>query len=242
MALPQKRLGDQGESGKWVILLAVLAMALSACPGPQTQSSGASSAAGLTVRSGEALAVIGVQRGDPPSGRGEADSLRDVRVGFGLNSLLAESLFDTGKFRLIEEKDVHQRELLDDLVKTYWIETRASYTPEQLQRVAQQLGVALLAYGSVAYGGFSGQRLMLGPFSRAEQTLHLQVTACLYAAATRASLCRQGQGEARQEGAGVGYEFYGDRLDVVKNARGLATKEAVVLAVRDLIASLTFLP
>ncbi len=242
MDLPQQRLCDQGEGGTWVILLAVLGMALSACAGPQTQSSVLSPAAVLTVRSGEALAVIGVQQGDAPSGRGEADSLREPRVGFGLNSLLAESLFDTGQFRLIEEKDVHQRNLLDDLVKTYWIGARAPYTPEQLQRVAQQLGAPLLAYGSVVYGGFSGQHLMLGPFSRAEQTLRLQVTACLYAASTRASLCRQGRGEAHQEGVGVVYEFRGDRLDFAQNAVGRATKEAVVLAVRELVASLTFLP
>src|SRR5262249_40024449 len=112
MALPQKSLSDQGEGGKWVILLAVLGMALSACAGPQTQGSIPSPAAVFTVRSGEALAVIGVQQGDAPSGRGEADRLRDPRVGFGLNSLLAESLFDTGQFRLIEEKDVRQRNLL----------------------------------------------------------------------------------------------------------------------------------
>src|SRR5438132_559498 len=96
--------------------------------------------------------------------------------------------------------------------------------------------------GGVAYGGFSGQRLMLGPLSRAEQTLRLQVTACLYAASTRAALCRHGQGEARQEGVGMVYEFRGDRLDFEQNAVGRATKQAVVLAVRELVASLTFLP
>lgn len=242
MELPQKRLCYQGCDGKWVILLALLGMTLLACAGPAMQGGVPSPAAELTVQPGASLAVIGVQRGDTPSQSGESASLQDHRVGFGLNSLLAESLFDTGKFRLIEEKDVRQRDLLDDLVKTYWIEARAPYTEQRLQRVAQQLGVALLAYGSVAYGGFSGQRLMLGPLSRAEQKLRLQVTACLYAASTRASLCRQGQGEARQEGVGMVYEFRGDRLDFERNAVGRATKEAVVLAVRELVASLTFLP
>jgi len=215
---------------------------LVACAGPETQGGVPSPAAGLTVQSGESLAVIGVQRGDTPSRSGEAESLRDRRVGFGLNSLLAESLFETGKFRLIEEKDVRQRDLLADLVKTYWIEARAPYTEQQLQRVAQQLGAPLLAYGSVAYGGFSGRRWGVGPLSGAEQTLRLQVTACLYATSTRARLCGQGQGEARQEGIGMVYEFSGDRLDFAQNAVGRATKQAVALAVGALVASLTFLP
>ena len=242
MELLQKGLRYPHCGGKWATLLALLGMVLGACAGPQTQSGVRSPAAGLTVRSGESLAVIGVQRGDASSRSGEADSMQDRRVGFGLNSLLAESLFDTGGFRLFEEKDVHQRELLADLVKTYWIEARAPYTEQELQRVAQQLGVALLAYGRVAYSGFSGQRWMVGPLSRAEQKLRLQVTACLYDASTRATLCRQGQGEARQEGVGVVYEFSGDRLDLERNAVGRATKQAVALAVGELVASLTFLP
>src|SRR5262249_35253004 len=137
MELLQKGMRYPQCGGKWIALLALLSMALGACSGPQTQSGVRSAAAGLTIRSGELLAVIGVQQGDTPSRRGEADSVKDRRVGFGLNSLLAESLFDTGRFRLVEEKDVHQRELLADLVKTYWIEARAPYTEQELQRAAQ---------------------------------------------------------------------------------------------------------
>jgi hypothetical protein len=242
MELLQKRRRYQGWGGPWTTLLALLGIMLVACSGPQTPHAVPSTAVGLTVRSGESLAVIGVQRGETPSHSGEADSVKDRRIGFGLNSLLAESLFDTGRFRLIEDKDVQPRELLADLVKTYWIEARSPYTAQELQRVAQQLGVALLAYGHVGYRGFSGQRLEIGPLSRAEQKLRLQVTACLYDASARVTLCRQGQGEARQEGVGVVYEFRGDRLDFEQNAVGRATKQAVALAVGELVASLIFLP
>ena len=224
------------------MLIALLGMALVACSGPEMQGGVPSPAVGLAVRSGESLAVIGVQRSDTPSQSDKSESLRDRSVGFGLNSLLAESLFDMGKFRLVEDKNVRQRDLLADLVKTYWIEVRAPYTEHELQLVAQELGVALLAYGRVTYSKFSGQRWEAGPLSRAEQKLRLQVTACLYAASVRVTLCRQGQGEARQEGVGVVYEFRSDRLDFEQNAVGRATKQAVVLAVRELVASLTFLP
>lgn len=224
------------------MLIALLSTVLVACPSPERQGGAPSPAVGFAVQSGESLAVIGVQRGDTPSQSDTSDNLRDGRIGFGLNSLLAESLFDMGKFRLVEEKDVRQRDLLADLVKTYWIEARAPYTEQQLQRVAQELGVALLAYGRVVYSGFSGQRLMIGPLSRAKQTLRLQVTACLYVASTRATLCRQGQGEAHQEGVGVVYEFRSDRPDFAQNAVGRATKQAVEQAVHALVASLTFLP
>lgn len=196
----------------------------------------------LSLRTGVRLAVIGVSQGKSRLRRADKKRLQNRRIGFGLNNLLAEALFDTGNFRLLEGKDIRQRELLEDLVNTYWIERGATYSAQELRRVATQLGVKLLAYGSVSHARSSSGRFSLGPLSRHTQKLRVRVNVCLYDASTGTILCQEGQGEARQEGTGVIYEFHGDRLDFENNAAGRATKQAVTLAVREIVASIRFVP
>jgi hypothetical protein len=111
-----------------------------------------------------------------------------------------------------------------------------------LQRIALQLGVELLAYGRVSHTQLSKRSVSLGPLSHHEQKLQARVNVCLYVAPTGVIFCREGQGEARQEGAGIGYEFRDDRLDFEKNAASRATKQAVTLAIRELVTHIQFLP
>jgi hypothetical protein len=218
----------------------MLCVSLASCSGPTTLNSVAPPGPGLSLHSGEALAVIGVKQAGGQPGDADKEGFQDRRIGFGLNTLLAESFFDAGKFRLVEEKDVRKREFLDDLVQAYWIDQRPDYSEHELARVAAQLSAELLAYGNVSYSRFTGQRIAVGPVSRAEQTLRVQLNVCLYEVATRALLCRQGQGEGRQQGTGMVYEFRGDRLDFEQNAAGRATRQAVAAAVQDLTASIRF--
>ena len=227
---------------KSILLAVVLSVVLLACAAPATRRDVTPVAPPLALHSGATLAVIGVRRGESQPGNGTSASVDDRRVGFGLTSLLAEFFFDTGKFRLVEEKDVRKREFLEDLVSTYWVEPRAPYGLQELGRVAQHLEATVLAYSSVTYTGATSQRIAIGPLSRVEQKLRVLVDVCLYDTATRVTLCREGQGEARQEGSGVVYEFRADHLDFEKNAVGRATKQAVGLAVQNLMTSITFSP
>ena len=205
-----------------------------------TSRGGAAPATTLSMPVEATLAVIGVQR-DQQSASETARS-QDRRVGFGLNNLLAEALFSSGKFRLIEEKEVRQRDLLEELVLTYWVTPRGAYSELELARVAQQLGVATLAYGRVASRASREERFELGPLSRAKQQLRIQATACLYAVAQHSTLCRTGEGEAQQEKTSLVFELRDDYVDFEKNAAGRATKQAVALAVQALITSLQFSP
>ena len=131
----------------WVPLALLGCLGYVACT--DTSRGGAAPATALSVPVDATLAVVGVQR-DQQSASGPAQ-VQDRRVGFGLNNLLAEALFSSGKFRLVEEKEVRQRDLLAELVLTYWVTPRGAYSEPELARVAQQLGVASLAYGRVAW-------------------------------------------------------------------------------------------
>ena len=196
----------------------------------------------LLLQTGGTLAVIGVTQEESRLRSMDSKSSEYRRIGFGLTTLLAEVLFDTGKFRLFEEKEVHKRELLENLVSTYWIEPGARFSVQMLHSVATQLGVGLLAYGSIAHTSTSQRHLCFGPFCHHKQQLHVRVNVCLYEASADVMVCRAGQGAAQQEAAGVIYEFRGDRLDFHHNAAGRATKHAVMVAVQELVAGIRFLP
>lgn len=231
---------DRHRWGKFIVLMAMLCVSLGACTGSTRHRSAVSATPTLSLRTGEVLAVIGVKQGKNQLSSADSQGLQDRRIGFGLSKLLAESLYDTGKFRLVEEKDLHKREL-EDLVHIYWIVHRANYSEQELRRVATQLSAELLAYGSISYRSFR-ERISAGPISRVMQKLRIQANVCLYEVFTDAILCREGQGEAEQERRGVIYEPRDDRLDFEKNAAGIATKLAVERAVQDLVAGIQFSP
>jgi hypothetical protein len=224
----------------FAIPLLVLCASLVSCHGTATRGSPPPPAPALSLSTGGRLAVIGVKQGEGRVNDANGGGAQSRRIGFGLNSLMAESLFDSGKFQLVEEKDVRKRELIEDLVYTYWVERRDHYAEEELHRVAIDLGVELLAYGTISYTGSTGQKIMIGPFGSYQQELRVGVSVCLYEASTRAIRCREGQGKAHQEGVGVIYEFRQDRLDLEKSAAGRATKQAVTSAVQALVASIHF--
>jgi hypothetical protein len=196
----------------------------------------------LALHNGALVAVIGVTQEENQLRGTEKKKLADRRIGFGLTQMLAELLFDTGKFRLLEEKDLRQREMLDNLVTTYWGETGAQYSVPLLRGVATQLGVALLAYAGISHRRSSGTSMQVGPFSRHTHTLQVRVHVCLFVAASEAVLCQEGEGQAQQEAAGVFYEYRGERLEVENNAAGRATKHAITQAVHALVRHIRFSP
>ena len=225
-----------------VVLILFLCLVTTAHADPEASNRGSPSVPTVSLAAGQRLAVIGVQLGRGKLRRQDRKRMQQHQTAFGLNNLLAEALYDTEKFRLIEEKEVAQRELLEDLVQTYWIEQREPYPEQALRHIATQLDADLLAYGNISHEQTSGSTLSIGPFSNKTQKLRVALEVCLYAVSSQTRLCHTGQGEAVQQGSGVIYEFHGNRLDFEKNATGIATKQAVDQAVDQLLASIRFTP
>jgi curli biogenesis system outer membrane secretion channel CsgG len=207
----------------------------------QTSVSAAVPGATFALKTGTMLAVIGVSQEAQLRGP-DRKSPEYSRIGFGLATLLSEVLFDTGKFRLMEEKALQKRELLDNLAQTYWIEPGPRYSAHRLQSIALQLGVELLAYGSIVRTKTSKFSSGIAFANYQKQKLQVKVNVCLYEASAGGIVCDEGQGEAQQEGAGVVYAFHGDRLDFENNAASKATKHAVILAVKALMTRIHFAP
>jgi len=233
---------SQGLWWELFVLVGVISPLLTACSSPQVRGVPSSPTPTLSLSAGETLAAIGVKPQQHNASGAEDTAWRDRRVAFGLNNLLAESFYDTGKFRLIEEKDIRQRQLIEELVDLFWSAPRPQPSDPELGGIGTRLEAALLAYGTIGYTRSSGQRFQVGPLGTYQQRLRVTVEVCLFEVATLATLCRTGEGRAQQEGVGLVYEFRQDRPDFEKSAAGRATKQAVTSAVQALVARIRFTP
>ena len=223
-----------------LILTAAVCPLLAACSGPTGRGAPSSPTWELALPAPTTLAVIGVRPGEPHDASREDAAWRERRVAFGLNNLLAEAFYDTGKFRLVEGVNLPQRRALEESVELFWSGSRPELSHADLDGIATQVEANLLTYGTIGYSRSSGRRLQLGPLGSSQQRLRVGIEVCLYEASTRKTLCREAEGTAQQEGTGVVYEFRNNRLAFEKSAAGRATKQAVTSAVHAIMASLRF--
>jgi hypothetical protein len=223
-----------------VLLSGILCPLLVACGGPSVRGEPRSAMPALSLSTGKVLATIGV-KSPGENGSGADDAVwQDRRVAFGLTHLLAESFYETGEFRLVEEKDMRQRQVIEELIDLFWSASHLDSSQPELAGIGRRLEADLLAYGKVDYPKISGQRIQVGPVGRYQQTLRINIEVCLYEISTQQTLCRPGEGMAQQDGVGVIYAFRNDRPDFEKTAAGLATKQAVTAAVQGLMKSIRF--
>src|SRR5688500_158874 len=103
----------------YIVLACTPGPLLAACGGPSWRGAPPAGTPALSLSAGKVLAANGIQP-QAANGTGAEDAtLRDRRLAFGLTNLLAESFYDTGKFRLAEEKDSRQRQLIGELVDLF---------------------------------------------------------------------------------------------------------------------------
>lgn len=74
-------------------------------------------------------------------------------VGFGVHNMLVERLYDSGRFRMVEDKP----EVIEDLVNRQWLAASGGVTRESAVRHGQLLGARFVVYGEVF--DFSSQKI-----------------------------------------------------------------------------------
>lgn len=181
----------------------------------------------LTSPSRLSIAVIGVRStvSDP--------RLADLRVGFGLKDLVAEELYDAGRFRLTEiEPEV--RKQLDRVAIDTW--QRATLPDEgELDRMAREAGSDLVAFGEIVAFESPRTSMTLGPFSTQTNRLEVTVQVCIRDPAMQTTWCEQGRGDATASATAAAFEFRGDRAVFDRTTVGNAVAGAVDGAVKALM-------
>ncbi len=172
-------------------------------------------------------AVIGVATGVSD------ERLADLRLGFGLSELVADALYDTGRFRLIEGR-AEIRERADDLLERSWGAGAVPGTAD-LARQAAELGVDSVAYATITRFDSPRQKLTLGPFSTATNRLEIGVRVCLRDRPLARTFCADGAASTEASATALLFVYRDRGVVFDQTAVGAATAGAV----RDAVARLT---
>lgn len=164
------------------------------------------------------------------------ETWQDRRIGFGLTNLIAESLFDSGLFLLLEEKD-EIRESLRNIREKLWMLSEDAVQLQQAADTAIVAGAEVVAYGRVVSMKTPTTRVSMGPFHSREKTTEIKVEVFLRDLKSNTIYSADGAGKAKTKATSVIFEYREDRAEVNfdKTTVGQATKEAVAAAVKKVL-------
>jgi curli biogenesis system outer membrane secretion channel CsgG len=175
------------------------------------------------------LAVIGVQN------EVKDKQWRDDLIGFGLSSQIAQTFYNTRRFRLVEARP-EVLEQIEKMVEETWADPKAVATAGDLAQVAAALGVDYLAAGRVrssskrASGGGIG-----GVIGVSRQTTTVSVEINLFHRQTGQTDTAKGSGEVSDNRTTVWVQRDLHNLPFDHTTVGRATREAIREAVKKLV-------
>lgn len=235
-----RRLPRSGPFPPWRAALAAVLVCAAGCagvagaaaqvpeppPAPADPSSGGDPAAGTaTDDTGEPedrrvpVAVL-------PLGLTEATSerypqLTERNVGLGVHNMLVNHLYDTGRFRFVEEK----ADVVADLLDRQWVSSTGAVSAETAVEHGRLLGARYVLYGEVYDFG-------LRPLGTAAAETRISVQVRLVDVETSEYVPASGAGEVRREGEVLATD---SEVAFARSTVGLATDEALEAAVETLM-------
>ncbi len=146
--------------------------------------------------------------------------LAERNVGLGIHNMLVDRLYDSGRFRMVEDK----QEVVDDLVNRQWMAASGGVSKESAVRHGQLLGARWVIYGEVY--DFSSQPLTK---KRSETRISLQIR--LVNVETSEYIPASGAGAETRKGK----IFRLDQVEFARSTVGQATQLALEEAVPKLL-------
>lgn len=217
---------------KSIFLIGMLGIASAACPFTKNFAQEPTSPTFSLPKGSETLAVIGVRQDEIQLDAPVRNRLQQPCVGFSLNLWIAQALSDTDRFTLIQT-GLHTQ-LINDSVKTHWIDRGQEYETEKLRDLASKIGATFLAYGSISYRSLT-EKLGFGPLVRLRRTLNATATVCLYEASKQGSHCSEGSATATWSGDIIILQPADDNTPCIKDV-DTATHDAISQAVKNLVS------
>lgn len=206
----------------YVVPLTVLACALRVLT--------ASAPVSAEKRSLPTLVVIGASKAFDDKG------WEDARVGFGIRQLIGETLFDTDRFALVEEKE-DVRKHIDDFAKAVWA-LGGDVDIARFAAQADSVAADRVAWGIVESFSVPQSKLAVGPFHRAKQTTVVKIRVHIKNTRTGKVIDEVGEGKSRRTVKSAMFSFRdktkGGKINFDKTAVGHATREAIKSAVKTL--------
>ncbi len=146
--------------------------------------------------------------------------LAERNVGLGIHNMLVDRLYDSGRFRMVEDK----QEVVDDLVNRQWMAASGGVSKDSAVRHGQLLGARWVIYGEVY--DFSSQPVTR---KRSETRISLQIR--LVNVETSEYIPASGAGAETRKGK----IFRLDQVEFARSTVGQATQLALEEAVPKLL-------
>lgn len=147
--------------------------------------------------------------------------LAERNVGLGVHNMLVEHLYDTGRFRFVEEKP----DVVADLLDRQWVSSTGAVSAETAVEHGRLLGARYVLYGEVYDFG-------LRALGSAAAEIRIAVQVRLVDVETSEYVPASGAGELRREGEVLAT---GSEVAFARSTVGLATDEALGAAVETLM-------
>ena len=154
-------------------------------------------------------------------------------AGFGIENWVAQALYDTGKYRMLEEKAEVIQALQPRAEAT--LDGPVDRQLKDLDAMARSLGADFLALGSVKALFSRSGGISVGPFHSLERDTFIKVELSLYDARTGKIEHKVGQGKVGRSSHSLGADYASGRLPFDPSTVAPATSEAVERAVEGLV-------
>jgi hypothetical protein len=154
---------------------------------------------------------------------------KDYRISFGVVDLLAQNLFDSGTFILVEEK-TEIRDKLKSFNEILWNKGQKKVLADAQTLVDS----AAIVIGRLVYCGAPRTNVSIGPVhaSRNDIVIKTEVDLVLPGGKT---FTGKGMGKSTRTALSAMFEYRGDKPLFEQSNLGLALKDAVAMAVTDMV-------
>jgi len=172
------------------------------------------------------IAVIGVVN------ELEQPEWKDQRIGLGLQTILSQQLYESGHFKMLEDKP-EMKEKLQVIGEGLWSKTGS--TDDNVKNAAQ-LGADFAVYGKVIYYGKPRSKASFAGMSVNKKTTVIKVEVHFVNTKTGKTITEYGEGESSTTATAIVFQFNDKKVDFDKTEVGSATKKALndaVIKVQD---------
>jgi len=159
---------------------------------------------------------------------------KDERIGFGVSSLISQAFYNTGEFRILEEKE-EIREKMRAVSKRMWAMKQKNFDFEKEADDTVIRGSDYIAYGRIYFFGRPQTRVSIGVLRAkvVESIIKLEIT--LESAETGKTYKGNGTGKAKTTAKSALFTIREGDVLFDETAIGVATREAIGKAVNEIM-------
>jgi len=159
---------------------------------------------------------------------------KDERIGPGVQALLTEALFESGRFKFLETKDLIQKKR-DEIATGMW---NGRYKKKEFSLLIEKTESEVLAWATLLYFGRPQTELSIGIVHRNTEAAVIRIEITLLQKSTGKKWVATGEGKSTTTASSVLFTYQDDKVNLDETNIGNALKEAITNAVDKIVKDL----